>query len=116
MAKGEFGRMENAFGSHDVYFVLAETMQLVKIGFARDASDRLRTMQTNSPDQLRLLGVVSSTRAAALEEELHSEFRKLRVRGEWFQATPALLARAEAMCAASALANREALRAIIEMD
>jgi hypothetical protein len=108
--------MENALGSHDVYFVLAETMQLVKIGFARSARDRLRAMQTNSPDQLRLLGVVSTDRAETLESELHAEFRKLRVRGEWFQATPTLLARAEEMCAKSASAKLAALRAVVEMD
>lgn len=76
----------------DVYFVQAKVLRLVKIGFASDAGDRLRTLQVGSPDELHLIGFIYSNNAKALEAELHTRFSDHRHHGEWFQPAPELLA------------------------
>ncbi|WP_374655237.1 GIY-YIG nuclease family protein [Phenylobacterium sp.] len=76
----------------DVYFVQARTLRLVKIGFAADAGDRLRTLRVGSPDELCLLGWIYSDDARRLEADIHVRFAAHRSHGEWFQPAPELLA------------------------
>lgn len=68
-----------------VYFVRAKRCQVVKIGIANDVRARFAALQTNSPDALKLLGVIRSAEAAALESSLHARFGHRRTHGEWFQ-------------------------------
>lgn len=72
-----------------VYFVQAGEDGLVKIGCASDVASRLATLQTGSPEPLRLLGVTAGGKSA--ESALHRRFAHLRVRGEWFVAAEELL-------------------------
>lgn len=62
----------------------------VKIGMADSVSARLAQLQTGSPWPLRLLGVVPG--GAVEERDLHRRFAHLRLRGEWFEGAPELLA------------------------
>jgi hypothetical protein len=78
-----------------VYFLKAEGLGLIKIGIAADVASRLAALQTGSPDNLVLLGVIRSADPRALERHLHEEFGASRVRGEWFEPTPELIARIE---------------------
>jgi hypothetical protein len=75
---------ERALTSRDgkIYFVQAEVGGLLKIGFSTDPSDRLRHLQTGSPERLVLLHVMAGT--PAIERWLHERFAHLRVHGEWF--------------------------------
>jgi hypothetical protein len=75
----------------DVYFVRAVKLGLVKIGTADNAAVRLRQLALSSPDKLRLLGLIKCDRSGALEREVHQEFGRLRLHGEWFKGTRALL-------------------------
>lgn len=87
---------ERAGGSkvHYVYFILNRDSHAIKIGRARDIQKRLATLQTASPAELELLKAVqvrTEFQSQQLEIILHSKFRHLRIRGEWFRAEPDLL-------------------------
>lgn len=55
----------------------------VKIGWSADPKDRLRQMQTGSPDQMTLLGTVEWPQWRELET--HRKLSNWRIRGEWFR-------------------------------
>lgn len=67
-----------------VYFVQAQGLEPVKIGYANAGGvrDRLRALQTGSPVRLLLKSVIEGEQD--LERELHRRFAKLRLHGEWF--------------------------------
>lgn len=77
--------------SEIVYFVEALSSGLIKIGVARDAQARLRTLQTGSPEKLSLVAVIRTHDASGLERALHAEFRSARSHGEWFHPVSGLL-------------------------
>lgn len=62
----------------------------VKIGTSTDVTSRVSSGQVMNPRELVLIGSVLGDRA--LETDLHRKFKNLHVRGEWFVATPELLA------------------------
>jgi hypothetical protein len=74
-----------------VYFVQYGPGGPIKIGTAQSVASRVAGFQTASPIPLELLGTMPG--GPALEHELHREFRDAHQRGEWFEPTPALLAR-----------------------
>lgn len=67
-----------------IYFVLAEEVNRVKIGYADDAKKRLRELQIGSPVLLKLMAVF---KGKTIEDEafLHTVFDDYRVHGEWFE-------------------------------
>lgn len=85
--------------SEFVYFVRAETTGLIKIGISRDMAQRLKALQTGSPDKLAVLGVIRCDRPVDKEREFHARFRAQHSHGEWFRPSPAL----EAFIAAEAV-------------
>jgi T5orf172 domain len=71
-----------------VYFVQAETLGFVKIGYAKDVKSRLSGMQVDNPDRLTLRGTIrigGRHKAERAERELQKKFESFRVRGEWFK-------------------------------
>jgi hypothetical protein len=68
-----------------VYFILAKTSQMIKIGFSRDPQKRFTDLSTGSPEPLVLWGTVPGSFGA--EALLHRRFNHLRIKGEWFKAT-----------------------------
>lgn len=69
-----------------VYFARAEESRRVKIGFtATEPSARLASLQTGSPERLRLVAVVPGS--IELERCLHDLLRASRLHGEWFDDT-----------------------------
>jgi hypothetical protein len=82
-----------------VYFIEAVGAGRIKIGHARDPQARLRELQTGSAYTLRLMAMVPG--GMALERALHRRFADLRLAGEWFHATPPLLAEIAAITKAS---------------
>ncbi len=54
----------------------------VKIGHSMDPSDRLRSIQTSSPEDCELLFAIPGTQQ--LERALHREFAACHYRREWF--------------------------------
>jgi hypothetical protein len=80
-----------------VYFVQRGTDGPVKIGSAEDVGKRVRTLQTGSPERLRLLATVPG--GSSLEGLIHERLGAHRIRGEWFRPHAAVLAEAERFAA-----------------
>jgi hypothetical protein len=66
-----------------VYFVEAEGVGRIKIGWTENLPERLKTLQLYSPVPLRLLGACWVT--SDMEKSLHKTFADRRVVGEWFE-------------------------------
>jgi hypothetical protein len=72
-----------------IYFVQAGGAGPIKIGISVDLAARLRQLQDNNHERLRLLRSIKGTDAQ--EKLIHRRFSHLRVRGEWFRSEPELL-------------------------
>lgn len=77
-----------------VYFILVLSGDpFVKIGYTLDRfmDRRMSSMQTASPYELVLMGVIRSRTVgilpAQLEQEIHDDLKADRIRGEWFEIT-----------------------------
>jgi hypothetical protein len=67
-----------------VYFIAAETVGAVKIGFSRHhPRARLKHLQIGCPVPLKLLGFVDGD--VEQEAHLHGMFVDLAIHGEWFR-------------------------------
>lgn len=75
------GRHRGASLSGHVYFIQDED-GYIKIGFAVSVADRIKTLQTGSRQELRILATMAGTPKD--ERKLHRRFRTDHVRGEWF--------------------------------
>lgn len=69
-------------------YVIADESGLAKIGRGADPWERLKNMQTATPQKLALLALIEG--GAEVEQTLHARFASSRVRGEWFRLTPEL--------------------------
>lgn len=74
-----------------VYFIkTVADPPMVKIGRSANPRERLAQLQTGSPYDLVLLGVIncrSDKHSQQVESDAHIGFKKERVRGEWFRYT-----------------------------
>lgn len=75
-----------------VYFIQQGEDGPVKIGYTTSIQNRLASLQTGSPYELKLLGFYEGT--IEQEKTLHQLFAEERINGEWFDPTPELLATA----------------------
>lgn len=75
-----------------VYFVRYGDSDKIKIGTARNAAERIRSLQCASPVKIGTLAVVDGDKS--LEKAIHRRFAHLKVRGrgEWFTLAPDLQA------------------------
>lgn len=67
-----------------VYFILAEEVNRVKIGYTGHIKDRLSNMQKDSPVKLQLYYFLDNW-DEELEQLLHRYFSKYHFKGEWFE-------------------------------
>jgi hypothetical protein len=75
----------------DYVYVIAGTHGLVKVGISTDPVARLATLQTGSPDRLRIAFTAPGYgNAFTIEQEAHVILAQHRVAGEWFNVTPDL--------------------------
>ncbi|MBE9202056.1 MULTISPECIES: GIY-YIG nuclease family protein [unclassified Nodularia (in: cyanobacteria)] len=80
--------------AHFVYFILNEDSNAIKIGRAKNLEQRMKSLQTSSPTQLKLIKSVQVEgveQAQDLEQSLHQQFQAIRLVGEWFQADASLI-------------------------
>ena len=83
MSRGLGNTSEGRIGC--VYF-LEGPGGAIKIGYARDLTKRLASLQTGSPVRLRVLATVQG--GSRLEREYHREFAGYALHGEWFSDNP----------------------------
>lgn len=70
---------------NDVYFVVCDALNAVKIGTANNATRRFAELQAGCPADLRIACVVLG--GMTLEREFHRIFEPYRLRNEWFMFT-----------------------------
>lgn len=78
-----------------VYFIQAGNGGPIKIGRSNSPTDRLTTLQTSHSEELVLLAVTKG--GERLEKSLHMKFKQHRLRGEWFEPSPAILSEIESI-------------------
>lgn len=74
-----------------VYFIQPVGGGRIKIGVSGSPESRLAMLQTGSPVDLRIVGLIPDAEPGT-EPDLHARFAHLRVRGEWFEPAADLLA------------------------
>jgi hypothetical protein len=57
----------------------------VKIGISKNIEKRLRTLQTGSPYELKLMGWIESDNDRAIEKRLHKKYERYRTHLEWYR-------------------------------
>lgn len=72
-----------------IYFIEADIVGLIKIGYAEDVEYRFYSIRMMSPVKLKIISTMEGNRDT--EKGLHSYFDHLRVRGEWFKPDAELL-------------------------
>lgn len=73
-----------------IYFIQDGEDGPIKIGSGRNPWLRLEHLQIGNPRELHIRAVVRTHRG--YERELHQRFAAHRIRGEWFEPVPDLLA------------------------
>lgn len=66
----------------DLYLILDEDANHLKIGRSKNAKGRLNQLQIANSHKLKLLYLVP--KMGYLEKEIHDIFNELKVKGEWF--------------------------------
>lgn len=82
-------RPAKRFKADVVYFIGAASGP-VKIGFSGNVRNRLSKLQIGHPYRLRILAYIDGTKES--EREYHHLFSDQRIRGEWYQRTPDIIA------------------------
>lgn len=80
---------------HYVYLILSEDRRYAKIGISAQIHTRFAAIQNGCPLELRgvaALACQTEQEALAIEARLHEELEPHRIRGEWFEQTPACMA------------------------
>ncbi len=70
-----------------IYLIQCVGFPYYKIGISDNTENRLSTLQTGVPFELKLIKSVYVTKAIEAERYLHSLYEAKRVRGEWFNFT-----------------------------
>lgn len=80
-----------------VYFIRCKATGAIKIGLSESPWSRLSKMQSDSPGELEMLGVVEG--GLVTEAQMHARFFASHLRGEWFNPTADLVAFTETLSA-----------------
>lgn len=89
-----------------VYLMVNNDTSLIKIGTSKNPVYRERTLHSQEPS-INLIAMWCCGKN--IERKLHSKFRSLRVRGEWFRLTIPDLAELEAFMDAEVVKNKSVL-------
>ena len=65
-----------------VYLILSGS--LFKIGKSNNPKKRLSQIQTSSPFESYLIGIIECDNDFEIEKKLHCEYKNKRIKGEWF--------------------------------
>lgn len=75
----------------NIYFLVANELNLVKIGRTNDVKKRVDFINTSSPVELELVSVLRGVDPIQ-EQLIHEKFKVFRTRGEWFHLSDELRA------------------------
>jgi len=75
----------------NIYFLVADELNLVKIGRTNDVKKRVDFISTSSPVELELVSVLRGIDPIQ-EQLIHEKFKAMRHRGEWFHLSDELRA------------------------
>jgi len=75
----------------NIYFLVADELNLVKIGRTNDVKKRVDFINTSSPVELELVSVLRGVDPVQ-EQLIHEKFKAMRQRGEWFHLSDELRA------------------------
>lgn len=67
-----------------VYLVMGKDNDIVKIGIASNLIKRLSSLNTGSPEELRIFDFIKCDNPRKIESELHQRYSNNRIKGEWF--------------------------------
>lgn len=73
----------------EVYFLRENGVGAIKIGITGNLKARLRSMRSNTPHEITVLG--SAHANERFEGQLQRKFAYVRIRGEWFRPVEELL-------------------------
>lgn len=79
------------------YVYILEAGNRYKIGRALDLARRLKTYQTESPYQIRIIATFYVPDYELAEALVHRIFSRRKVKGEWFDLTPRHLYRLKSL-------------------
>lgn len=99
-----------------VYFAHDEHAKAIKIGWSQNPLQRLASIQALNPRGVKLLAFVPGD--YHMEQRFHWRWRELRIHGEWFSATPELVAAINALGSSLRVEEPQAQRTatIAEME
>lgn len=87
----DFRRMSHAPTAMDFVYVITSDTGMSKIGITTNPAARLATLQTGSPDRLRMAFTAPAYgKSYAIEQAAHSILAAHRASGEWFAVSPDL--------------------------
>lgn len=66
------------------YVYLVECNDFYKIGYSVNVENRIKSMQSGSPNTITLIHTIFTNDMRGLEKELHRKFAKKRALQEWF--------------------------------
>lgn len=72
-----------------IYFIQGQSGGPIKIGYAENVKNRIKTLQTGYFETLIILATYPG--GVTQEKQLHERFNHIRLRGEWFKPEPELL-------------------------
>lgn len=78
-----------------IYFIRGVHTGRIKIGTSINPEQRLRSLQTGSPEPLEMMGVIQG--GPKEEKILHKRFKRFGMHGEWFKPDPDLVYEIKAM-------------------
>jgi len=71
--------------TRSIYLILNEDNDHIKIGISKNATKRVKQLQTGSSSKLTLLYEREVEHASKVERNLHQYYKDYRVHGEWFE-------------------------------
>lgn len=71
-----------------IYFIFNQDSNAIKIGKAKNIAKRLKALQSATPAKLKILKIIdvkAGKEARKIEKSFHSQFKHLKLIGEWFK-------------------------------
>lgn len=68
-----------------MYIYIMKCSSFYKIGYSKNPANRLKTVRTHNPLEVKIIATLKTNNYIELERKLHDLFYNKRTRGEWFE-------------------------------